>query len=210
MNHGAKEPIFGVRIGDLKKVVKQLKLKSNHELALKLYDSGNYDLMYMALFVAEPSKMTSELFDEWIKSAHMYMHSDYVVAKLLSETDYALDLAREWLKSDDELTKSAAYYVFTYLLTRFDTEFFNYDELELMLLEIKHNIHESKNRVRYSMNNFVITVGKYYKPLQQNALEVANHIGKVKVYTGKSNCKVPLATDYILTSIEKNGTGEKY
>ncbi len=203
MNHGAKEPIYGVSIGNLKKVIKQLKLKNDHELALKLYSSGNYDLMYMALYVAEPTKMTEEIFNDWIKKAHMYMHSDYVVAKLLSETDFALVLAREWLKSDDELTKSAAFYTYSYLISRGNIDSIDCNEIENLLINIQDNIHEAKNRVRYAMNNFVITIGIYYSPLQQYAIDVANHIGKVKVTVGKASCKVPFAYDYILTSIEK-------
>ncbi len=204
MNHGAKEPIYGVSIGNLKKVTKQLKLKNNHELALELYNSGNYDLMYMSLYVAEPAKMTKEIFNDWVKKAHMYMHSDYVVAKLLSETNFALDLAREWLKSDDELTKSAAYYTYSYLISRDNAEHIGNDEIEKLLVTIRDNIHESQNRVRYAMNNFVITIGIYYTPLHQFAIDVANHIGKVKVSVGKASCKVPFAYDYILSSIEKN------
>ena len=46
LNHGVKEPYFGVKIGDLKKLVKYV--KKDHELALKIYDSGNHDAMYLA------------------------------------------------------------------------------------------------------------------------------------------------------------------
>ena len=45
-NHGAKEPLFGVKVGGLKKIVK--KVKKNHELSLQLYDTGNSDAMYLA------------------------------------------------------------------------------------------------------------------------------------------------------------------
>jgi hypothetical protein len=34
MRHGAREPFYGVRIGDMKEVVK--KVKKNHELAMQL------------------------------------------------------------------------------------------------------------------------------------------------------------------------------
>ncbi len=45
-NHGVREPHFGVKIGDMKKLVKFV--KKDHELALKLYDSDNHDAMYLA------------------------------------------------------------------------------------------------------------------------------------------------------------------
>ncbi len=209
MNHGATEPLYGVSVGNLKKVVKQFKLKNDHELAMGLYNTGNYDLMYLSVMVADSSMMTKDIFRDWISKANMYMISDYVVARLLSETDFALELAREWLDNDGEFYQSAAYSTYSYLLGTKEDDYFDIDEIEKLLLYVKDNIHESKNRARYSMNNFVISVGASYKPLQLLAIDIAESIGKVKVYMGKKSCKVPLASDYIQATIEKGKDGIK-
>ena len=50
-NYGAKEPLFGVKIGDLKKI--QKRIKQDYQLALDLYDTGNYDAMYLAGLIAD-------------------------------------------------------------------------------------------------------------------------------------------------------------
>ena len=47
-NHGVQEPCFGVKIGDMKPI--QKRIKTDQPLALELYDSGNYDAMYLAGF----------------------------------------------------------------------------------------------------------------------------------------------------------------
>ena len=39
LRHGAKEPLFGVKVGDLKKLVKYV--KKDQELALDLFNTGN-------------------------------------------------------------------------------------------------------------------------------------------------------------------------
>ena len=44
--HGAAEPVYGVKIEELKKIQKQV--KTDQELAVELYDSGVYDAMYLA------------------------------------------------------------------------------------------------------------------------------------------------------------------
>jgi 3-methyladenine DNA glycosylase AlkD len=44
--HGAREPFFGVKVGDLKILVK--KIKTDHKLALELFKTGNSDAMYLA------------------------------------------------------------------------------------------------------------------------------------------------------------------
>jgi len=51
MTHGAKEPFFGVKVADLKNILK--KTKKNHQLALDLYKTGNSDAMYLAGLMAD-------------------------------------------------------------------------------------------------------------------------------------------------------------
>ena len=53
MRHGAKEPFYGVKVADLK--VLQKKIKTDHALALELYDTGNSDAMYLAGLIADPA-----------------------------------------------------------------------------------------------------------------------------------------------------------
>lgn len=43
LNHGVKDPCYGVRIADLKPI--QKRVKRDHGLALALYDTGVYDAM---------------------------------------------------------------------------------------------------------------------------------------------------------------------
>ncbi len=54
IKHGAREPFFGVKVQDLKKIVK--KVKKNHALALELYATGNSDAMYLAGLITDEDK----------------------------------------------------------------------------------------------------------------------------------------------------------
>src|SRR3984885_370240 len=67
-NHGVREPFFGVKIGDMKKILKRI--KKDYQLALDLYDTGNYDAMYLAGLVADDAKMTKKDLNRWVKMAH--------------------------------------------------------------------------------------------------------------------------------------------
>ena len=57
MNHGAREPFFGVKVADLKTILK--KTKKNHELSLELYRTGNSDAMYLAISNSLPQASLS-------------------------------------------------------------------------------------------------------------------------------------------------------
>ncbi len=58
-------------------------------------------------------------------------------------------------------------------------------------------IKGAQNRVRYTMNGFVIAVGSYVKPLFKQAKAAARQIGVVSVDVGETACNVPVATAYI-------------
>ncbi len=67
VNHGAKEPLFGVKVGDLKKI--QKKIKKNNELSLKLYKTGNADAMYLAGLVADEKQIQKKDLQFWANNA---------------------------------------------------------------------------------------------------------------------------------------------
>ncbi len=66
-NHGVKEPFFGVKISELKKI--QKRIKKDYQLALDLYDTGNYDAMYLAGLIADDARMTKKDLQRWIANA---------------------------------------------------------------------------------------------------------------------------------------------
>ena len=70
-------------------------------------------------------------------------------------------------------------------------------EIEGLLEKIVKEIHTASNRVRHTMNNFVIVAGSYVKPLLVKAKATARKIGVVTVDMGDTACQVPLATAYI-------------
>ena len=205
-NHGAKDPIYGVKVGDLKKIVK--KVKKDHDLALQLWDTGNSDAQYLAGLIADETKVTKDQLQKWAEEASWYMLSDYSVAALASESPYGLELAREWIKSDKQLVASAGWATFNGMLSTKEEDAYDMREIANLLTFVEKNIHEAKNRVRYTMNSFVISVGGYIPSLSEKAIEVSKKIGKVNVYMGKTSCKVPYAPDYIEKMIAR-GTLEK-
>ncbi|MBM7620931.1 3-methyladenine DNA glycosylase AlkD [Bacillus tianshenii] len=194
-NHGAQGEVFGVKVGDLKKLVKYV--KKNQALALELFETGNHDAMYLAGLAVNPKEMTKEQLQVWVEKASWYMQSEYTVASVTAESPYAMELAREWIHSSDEQIATAGWSVYANYLSITDDSLLDKEELRRLLHHVKETIHEEKNRVRYVMNGFVISVGCYVKELHEEAMEVAGHIGKVYVDVGQTACKVPLATEYI-------------
>ncbi len=200
--HGAPESMFGVKVADLKVIVK--KIKGNQELALKLYDTGNSDAMYLAGLVADGAQMSKKQLDDWAKNASWYMISEYTVPGVAAENKNARELAMKWIKSKKENIASSGWTTYAGVVAMLPDEELDLAEIKDLLKHIEENISRAPNRVRYAMNGFVIAVGAYVKPLLKQAKATAKKLGEVHVDMGDTACKVPFAPDYI-SKIEKAG-----
>jgi 3-methyladenine DNA glycosylase AlkD len=207
LRHGAREPFFGVKVGDMKTIVK--KVKKNHELALQLYDTGNSDAMYLAGLIADEKQMTPELLQHWAEGAYWNMISEYSVAWVAAESAHGWQLGNRWIADPRENIASSGWATLGACLAHLPDERIPHEEVKGLLTLIEKNIHTSQNRVKYTMNGFVIMVGVYMPDLKDLALDVARAIGKVDVYMGDTYCQTPVAHDYIVTSLEKRGPGKK-
>ncbi len=207
LSQGAREPFFGVATGAMAPLAKRI--QKNQPLADALYDTGNYDAMYFAGMIADPQIMTEADFERWIDGAYFHMLSDYVVAVTLAEADFAQDLAGRWIQSGEELRMSAGWACYEWLLGWRLDDAFDRETIRALLDRAAHTIHEQPNRTRYAMNGFVIAVGSSYLPLHEEAVAVANEIGKVIVTSAKGACAVPLASESIQKAIDKGRLGFK-
>ena len=206
LKHGAPDSLLGVSVADMKII--QKKVKKDHALALELYDSGISDAMYLAALICEPAKMTRAQLQKWVKGATWYMLSNYTVAWAASESRFGAELAREWIESKKEITACAGWSTWSSLVSIKPDSELDLAELQKLLDRVAREIHGAQNRVRGSMNQFVIAVGSFVTPLNSKAKAAARAIGKVDVDMGDTSCEAPLAFEYI-EKVEKMGRAGK-
>ena len=207
MTHGAKEPLFGVKVADLKKILKTT--KKNHDLAIELYNTGNSDAMYLAGLMADEKQMTKKQLIDWVEKAYWSYLSEYTVPWVAAETEFGFELGMEWINSDDEGIASAGWSTLAYYSAVNEDEKLDIKAYEKLLERVQREIHGSQNRVKYTMNGFVVSIGTYIMELTQKAIEVAENIGTVQVDMNGTACKVPFAKDYIQKVIDKKRIGNK-
>jgi 3-methyladenine DNA glycosylase AlkD len=197
--HGmALERVLGVSAADLKVIAKSI--KGQQALACELYATGIMDAMYLAGMVADGSKLTRDQLNAWAEgAAELQMISEYTVPWVTVENQHARALALQWIKSKKEHVAAAGWSTYAGLLSTRPDDQLDLAEIESLLETVVQHIAGAPNRVRYTMNTFVISVGSFVKPLLKRAKAVARQIGIVSVEMGETACKVPVAA----ASIEK-------
>ncbi len=195
IKHGAPENMFGVKIGDMKAIVKRI--KKDYQLALDLFNTGNSDAMYLAGLIGDETKMTKADLNHWAKNSTWHLISEYAVPFVAAESNYGFELSLEWIQSKNERIATAGWATLSAFVSITADEKLDMKALEKLLDLVTKEIHQSTNRIRYTMNGFVISIGGYVRALNAKAKETAKAIGKVNVSMGDTACKVPDALQYI-------------
>jgi 3-methyladenine DNA glycosylase AlkD len=206
-SNGAHEPLFGVATGQMKPIFRKTKI--NQELAEQLYATGNYDAMYFAGIIADPKAMTEADFERWIDGAYFYMLSDFVVSVTLAEADIAQEVADKWIASGDELRMSAGWNCYCWLLGNRPDDQFSESKIANRLDVVKNTIHDSPERTKYAMSNFIYTVGVSFVPLHDAAFETAKEVGPIEVSGTKKKSTVLFPSERIQKAVDKDGLGFK-
>ncbi len=178
---------FGIGLTVLRKLAK--KIGRNHELALVLWDSRNYDAKVISLLIDDPKKISRAQVEQQVEGlgigllTHVFSSCDATLAK----APFAFELARTWMKSDDAIRRQCGFgLVYEFSKNKrnknFTDEFF-FDCLSLIDEQIAHE----SSSVRMSMGSALMGIGKRNLALNTAAIKIAKVAGSISF--GDGHCE---------------------
>ena len=207
VKHGIKEPFFGVKVEYLKPI--QKKIKTDYQLAKDLYATGNADAMYLAGLIADDAKMNETDLQTWAEQAVSQNISEYTLPWVATSSPVGYTKALEWIESPEEHIAAAGWSTLgNWVSLHADSEL-DVAQLKSLMDRVVQTIQASPSRVRYHMNNFIICLGTYVRPLHQEAIAAAEAMGTVTVIKEGTACKTPDAQEYIAKAVAKGALGKK-
>ena len=207
MTHGCPEPVFGVKVGDMKALIKKTGMST--PLAKELYRTGNGDAMYFAGLIGNGAEMTRAEIQEWAESARWGMISEYTVPWIAAEHPEGWKIALEWIDSPVDKISAGGWNVLSSLAALRPDKDLDLKALERLMDRVVKSIDKAPSRTRYTMNGFVIAMGAFVKPLTKKALAAGAKIGTIEIDMGGTACKVPVAVDQIKHIIKMGRHGNK-
>jgi hypothetical protein len=206
MAHGAREPLSGVKVADLKKIQKRVKV--DHHLALELFETGHYDAMYLAGLIADDKLMTQKDLERWSRTAYAGI-SEYTLPWVAAQGRFGWEMGLAWIASKKETVAAAGWMTLSNVVALTPDDALDMKVLASLLIRVSKEIHKAPNRVRAAMNAFMIAVGSYVAPLSGRAVAAARDIGEISVDVGGTACKIPFAPDYIGRVAKRGSLGKK-
>ena len=190
--HGVTGKMYGVKYGDLAKLVKRIKV--DHDLALALWDSGNHDARVLATMIADPEGLTARVLGAWINDVDNHVLS-CALAGIAGKSPAGRKIMPRWMAAKGEWPAATGWMMLGGIAAVPDA--LPKTKCRELLKTIEKRIHGSPNRVKYSMNTALISIGTYVPGMEEAAVKTAERIGQVEVDHGLTNCETPLAAPYI-------------
>ena len=207
LNHGAVEPLLGVKIADMKPIVKRI--GTNYALALELYRTGISDAKYLAGLIADDARMSRADLEEWVQGADWSLHTESTVPWVASGSPAGMEAALAWIDSDKWNIVSAGWRTLASIaVVKKDAEL-DVDLFRHLIRRVEETLYQAPEQSRSSMVSFIAGAGVGISELTEEALAAGERIGTVSVDRGKTACKLPDAARAIKAAASKGVIGKK-
>ena len=107
LGRGAGDNQFGVPRGDVRKLAN--KIKTNHELALALWKTGNIDAQFLAVLLIKPQDLSAGDLERLVKSVSWMWVADWLHSYVTKVHEGKETLRQKWMTSDNPWTARAGW-----------------------------------------------------------------------------------------------------
>lgn len=189
-NGAGKLKQFGVAMGDLRTLAK--KIKTNHDLALQLWKTGNIDAQLLAILLMKPKSLSATEVDKMVREAKYAWVADWFNAYLVKEQPPAdkEKLRIKWMKDKDGWAARAGWNL---TASRINKGGKDADGLDLpgLLDRIEKEMPKAKPEVQWTMNNTLMAIGIQHAAHRKRAITIGEKIGLYKDWPVSKGCIPP-------------------
>lgn len=208
--HDAKVLAVNERHGDdhsvnltkLRSVAKRV--KTNHALAIDLWETGNTDARLLALLICKPKEFSAEELDAMLRDARTPKVQDWLVNYVVKKSPHKEALREKWFADKDSTVASAGWALTTERVVKSPEGLDLSGLLDTVETEMKH----ASERLQWAMNETLANIGIYHGDLRKRALAIGERLEVLKDYPTPPNCTSPFAPIWINEIVRRNESAE--
>jgi 3-methyladenine DNA glycosylase AlkD len=189
--NGAGSNQFGVRHGDIRKVA--AKIKTNHPLAIALWDTGNIDARLLAILLIEPKNLARDAMNRMVRSVNFVQVADWLNSYVVKRHPDKEALRQAWMEDDDPWAARAGWSLTSERIAR------SPDGLDLpaLLDRIEFEMGSAVPEVQWTMNFCLAGIGIHFPNHRKRAIAIGEKLGIYRDYPVSKGCTSPFAPIWI-------------
>jgi 3-methyladenine DNA glycosylase AlkD len=189
--NGATTNQFGAKLGDIRNLAN--KIKTNHQLALELWQTKNIDARLLACLIIKPKTLSVKELTEMVKSIDFVQVADWFNAYILKDHPEKELLREEWQNSDNKWAARSGWSLTSGRIAR-DSKGLNIPKI---LARIEREMPHAEPEVQWTMNSALAQIGIMFPEHRKKALEIGEKLGIYRDYPVSKGCTSPFAPIWI-------------
>ena len=195
--HGAGKNQFGVKRGDIRKVAE--KIKTDHELALALWQTGNVDAQFLAALVIKPKNLSADQMDRMVRSVTWVQVADWLNSYVVAQHPDKESLRQKWMTTKDPMAARAGWRLTADRVEK------NPEGLDLpaLLDRIESEMGNAAPEVQWTMNSTLAQIGIHFPKHRKRAISIGETLGIYRDYPVSKGCTSPFAPIWIKAMVSR-------
>jgi 3-methyladenine DNA glycosylase AlkD len=199
LGSGAGDNQFGVPRGEVRKLAN--KIKTNHELALALWKTGNVDAQFLAALLIDVKRMSADEMERLVKSTTWIWVADWLYSYVLKDHADKETLRKKWMESGDSWTARAGWQLTAGRVAKSPEGL----DLAALLDRIEKEMASVPLEVKWTMNMCLAEIGIHHPKLRKRALAIGEKLGIYRDYPVSKGCTSPFAPIWIGEMVRRQG-----
>jgi 3-methyladenine DNA glycosylase AlkD len=196
---GAGDNQFGVKRGNLRLLAN--KIKTNHELALLLWKTGNVDAQFLATLLINVKLLSADELERMVRSVTFVWVADWLHSYVLKEHADKEALRQKWMTSDDRWAARAGWQLTAGRVAKSPEGL----DLAALLDRIEKEMATAAPEVQWTMNSCLAEIGIHFPQHRKRAIAIGEKLGIYRDYPCSKGCTSPFAPIWITEMVRRQG-----
>jgi 3-methyladenine DNA glycosylase AlkD len=197
--HGSGDNQFGVQLGDIRKVA--AKIRTDHELALSLWQSGNFDARLLAILLIEAKKLSPAELERMVRSATSMQLAEWLNSYVVRNHPDKEALRQEWMVAADPWLARAGWGLTAERVGKSPRGL----DLPALLDRIESEMGGADPATQWTMNGCLAGIGIHFPEHRERALAIGESLGVYRDYPVSKGCTSPFAPIWIHEMVRRQG-----
>lgn len=200
IRRGATGDLFGVKMGDLRTLAKEI--KTDQKLARELWATGNGEARLLACLIVRPKELSEEELDAMVRSVTWNQVADWLNSYVVKAHPAKEALRQRWMADADPMAARAGW---SLTAERVEKKPEGLD-LPALLDRIEREMVDAPAAAKWTMNFTLAAIGIHHPELRKRALEIGEKLGVYRDFPVSKGCTSPFAPIWIDAMVQRQGS----
>lgn len=199
IKNGARDNLYGVKMGDIRTLAKEY--KGDHGLALELWDTENLDARMLAILLMKPEELSNKNLDRIVRSETFYWAADWLNNYIVKKYPDKETLREAWMTDDHPMAARAGWSLTAERITKGAEGL----DLTALLKRIESEMADAPPEVQWTMNMALVETGIHFPKHRKRAIAIGEKLGIYSDYPERKGCTSPFAPIWINEMVSRQG-----